>query len=77
MKSDFAYLCDVFHDNDEYSIEPYMSIFDIHFINTKPFNIDMDENPSILHISKDVTFKERREFEKNINKIFKSIYLDD
>ena len=35
-----------------------------------------DENPHILHISKDFTHEERRELEKNINKILKSIRLD-
>ena len=60
----FAYLCDASYDNDEHFIEPYMSIFDIHSINTEPFNIGMDENPRIFYISKDVTHKERRELEK-------------
>ena len=34
MKSNFTYLCDLSFDNDEHFIEPYMSIFDIHSINT-------------------------------------------
>ena len=64
MKSNFAYLCDLSFDNDEHFIKPYISIFDIHSINTEPFNMGMDENPRILHISKDVTPEERRELEK-------------
>ena len=54
MKSNFAYLCNVSYDNDEHLIEPYMSIFDIHYINTELFKRGMDENPRILYISKDV-----------------------
>ena len=34
VKSNFSYLCDFSYDNDEHFIEPYMSIFDIHSINT-------------------------------------------
>ena len=58
MKSNFAYLCDLSFDNDEHFIEPYMSIFDIHSINTEPFNMDTDENLRTSHISKDVTPEE-------------------
>ena len=72
----FAYLCDASYDNDEHLIESYMSIFNIHSINTKPFNMGTNENSHILHISKDVTLEERRELEKNIKKILKSICLD-
>ena len=76
MNSNFAYLCDLSFDNDKHFIEPYMSIFDIYSINTEPFNLGTDENPRILHISKDVTPEEMRELENNINKILKSICLD-
>ena len=58
-------------DNDEHFIEPYMSIFDIHSINTEPFNMGMDENPRILHISKDITLEEKRELEKILTKYLK------
>ena len=58
MKYDFAYLCDLSFDNDEHFIEPYMSIFDIHSINTEPFNMDTDENLRTSHISKGVTPEE-------------------
>ena len=57
MKSNFAYLCDLSLDNDEHFIEPYMSIFDIHSINTEPFNISTDENPCILLILKMLTLR--------------------
>ena len=61
MNSNLAYLYDLSFDNDEHFIEPYMSIFDIHSINTEPFNLGTNENPRILHISKDVTLKEKKE----------------
>ena len=61
MNSNFAYFCDLSFDNDENFIEPYMSIFDIHSINTEPFNMGTDKNSRILHISKDVSPKEMRE----------------
>ena len=71
MKYDIPYLCDLSFDNNEHFIEPYMSIFDIHSINTKPFNMGTEENPRILHISKDVTLEERRELEKPLVKYSK------
>ena len=71
MKFDFAYLNDLSFDNDEHLIEPYMNIFNIHIINIKPFNMGTDENPRILHISKDVTLEERREFKKILTKYSK------
>ena len=79
MNSNFAYFCDISFNNDEHFIEPYMSIFDIHSINTKPFNLDMDENPRILYISKDVTLEEMRELEKILtkySKVFAWMYDD-
>ena len=71
MKYDFAYLYDLSFDNDEHFIKSYMSIFDIHSFNTEPFNMGTDENPRILHISKDVTHEERRELEKILTKYSK------
>ena len=56
-----------------------MSIFDIHSINIEPFNMGTDENPCILHISKDVTLEERRELEKILKKylkVFTWVYND-
>ena len=70
IKFDFAYLCNLSF-NDEHFIEPYMSIFDIHSINTEPFNMGIDESPRILHILKDVTPEERRELEKILTKYSK------
>ena len=51
----FAYLRDVFYDNDEHFIEPYMSTFNIYFINTEPFNMGLEENSHMSRIPKDVT----------------------
>ena len=79
MKSNFAYLFDVYPDGDVHFIEPYMSIFDIHSIDTEPFNIGTDTDPRILHISKDVTPEERRELEKILikySKVFTWTYDD-
>ena len=72
MKSKFAYLFDVFSDGSVHCIDQNTCIFDIHPICTKPFNIGTENVSCILHISKDITLEERRE----INKIFKSIFLD-
>ena len=47
MKFDSSYLCDLSFDNDEHFIEPYMSIFDIHSINTELFNMGTNKNPCI------------------------------
>ena len=48
-----------------------MSIFDIHFINTKSFNLGTNENPRVLYISKDVIPEKRRELEKILTKYSK------
>ena len=48
-----------------------MNIFDIHSINTEPFNMGTDANPCILHISKDITLEKRRELEKLLTKYSK------
>ena len=48
-----------------------MRIFDIHSINTEPFNMGTYENPHILYISKDVTPKESRELERILTKYSK------
>ena len=76
MKSDFAYLFNVFSDCSVHYIEQNTCILDIHSISTEPFNIGIENKPHVLHISKDVTPEERREIENNINKICKSICLD-
>ena len=76
MKYDFAYLFNVFSDGSMHCIDQNTCIFDIHSIRTEPFNIGTENEPRILHILKDVTPEERREIEKNINKIFKNICLD-
>ena len=76
IKSYFAYLFDVFSNGSVHCIYQNTCIFDIHSICTEPFNIGTKNEPCILHILKYVTPKERREIEKNMNKIFKSIYLD-
>ena len=39
----FAYLCDLSYDNDKHFIELYMSIFNIYFINTKPFKMGIED----------------------------------
>ena len=64
MKLDFAYLFDVFSDGSMHCIDQNTCIFDIHSICTEPFNIGIENEPHILHISKDITPKERREIEK-------------
>ena len=72
MKLNFAYLFDVFYDGSVHCIDQTTYIFDIHSICTESFNIGIENEPCILHISKNITPKERREIEK----IFKSICLD-
>ena len=72
MKSNFAYLSDVFSDGSVHCIDQNAYIFDIHSICTEPFNIGTENEPCILHILKNITLEERRE----IDKIFKSIFLD-
>ena len=79
MKSNFAYLYDVFSDGSVHCIDQNTYIFDIHSICTKPFNIGTKNEPRILHISKDITPEERREIEKILikySKVFAWTYED-
>ena len=79
MKLDFAYLFDVFSDGSVHCIDQNTCIFNIHSISTEPFNIGTENEPCILHISKDVTPEERREIEKILikySKDFTWIYKD-
>ena len=64
MKSNFAYLFDVFSNGSVHCINQNTCIFDIHSISTKPFNIGTENEPRILHILKNITLEERREIEK-------------
>ena len=79
MKSDFAYLFDVFSDGSVHCIDQNTCIFDIHSICTEPFNIGTKNEPCILYISKDINSKERREIEKILikySKVFAWTYED-
>ena len=79
MKYDFTYLFDDFSDGSVHCIDQNTCIFDIYSICTKPFNISTENEPCILHISKDVTPKERREIEKILikySKVFSWTYED-
>ena len=71
MKSDFAYLFDVFYDGSVRCIDQNTCIFDIHSVSTKQFNIGTKNKPCILHILKYVTLEERREIEKILIKYSK------
>ena len=71
MKSDFTYLFDVFSDGSIHCIDQNTCIFDIHSIYIEPFNIGTENEPRMLHISKDITLKERREIEKILIKYSK------
>ena len=71
MRSNFTYLFDVFSDGCVNCINQNTCIFDIHSICTEPFNISSENGPHILHISKDITPKERREIEKILRKYSK------
>ena len=55
IKSDFAYLFDVFSDGSVHCIDQNTCIFDIHSICTELFNIGTENKPRILHILKDIT----------------------
>ena len=79
IKSDFAYLFDVFSYGSVHCIDQNTCIFDIHSISTKPFNIGIENEPHILHILKDITPEERREIKKILikySKVFAWTYED-
>ena len=79
MKSNFAYLFNIFSDGSVHCIDQNTCIFDIYFIYTEPFNIGIENEPCILHILKDITPEERREIEKILikySKVFTWTYED-
>ena len=60
MKSDFDYLCDVFPNGYSVCDDYFMHMFDINSIQTKSFNLGMDENPKNILFASDLTPEESK-----------------
>ena len=74
MKSDFAYLCDVFPNGYSVCNDHFMHIFDINFTQTKSFNLGTMDNPKNILLASDLTHDERKN-ERNNKKEVESICL--
>ena len=73
MKSDFAYLCDVFPNGYFVCDDHFMHIFDINSMQTESFNLGTTDNPKNILLASDLTHDERekiKEIIKRRHKVF-------
>ena len=59
MKSDFAYLCDVFPNGYSVCDDYFMHIFDINSTQTESFNLGTTDKPKNILLASDLTHDER------------------
>ena len=68
MKSNFAYLCDVFPNNYSVCNDHFMHMFDINSVQTESFNLGTCENPKNILIALNLTPDERIKMEEILKK---------
>ena len=68
MKSNFAYLCDVFPNGYFICDDHFMHIFDINSVQTRSFNLGAYENPKNILITSNLTLDERIKMEEILRK---------
>ena len=75
MKSDFAYLCDVFPNGYSVCDDHFMHMFDINSTQTESFNLGTTDKPKNILLASDLTHDEREKNGRNNRKKAKSICL--
>ena len=68
MKSDFAYLCNVFPNGYSICDDHFMHIFDINFTQTKLFNLGITDNPKNILLASDLTHDEKEKMKEMLKK---------
>ena len=64
MKSNFAYLCDVFPNGYSVCDDNFMHIFDINSIQTESFNLGTNDKTKNILVAYDLTHEERIKMEE-------------
>ena len=68
MKSEFAYLCDVFPNGYSACDNHFMHIFDINSVQTELFNLGTSDNPKNILIASDLTPDESKRMKELLTK---------
>ena len=68
MKSDFAYLCNVFPNGYSICDDHFMHMFDINSTQTELFNLGTTDKPKNILLAFDLTHDEREKMKKIIEK---------
>ena len=68
MKSDFAYLCDVFPNSYSVCDDHFMHMFDINSTQTESFNLVTIDKPKNILLASDLTHDEREKMKEIIEK---------
>ena len=68
IKSDFAYLCDVFPNGYSVCDDHFMHMFDINSTQTKSFNLGTADKPKNILLASDLTHDEREKMKEIIEK---------
>ena len=68
MKSDFAYLCDVFPNGYSVCDDHFMHMFDINSTQTESFNLGTTNKPKNILLASDLTHDEREKMKEIIEK---------
>ena len=68
IKSDFAYLCDVFLNGYSICDDHFMHMFDINSMKTELFNLDITDNPKNILFASNLTHDERIKMEETLRK---------
>ena len=68
MKSDFAYLCDVFPNGYSVCDDHFMHMFNINSVQTESFNLGTCDNPKNILITSSLTLEERLKMKETLRK---------
>ena len=79
MKSEFAYLCDVFPNGYSICNDHFMHMFDINSVQIKSFNLGTNNNPKNILLASDLTLDESEKMREVLirrQKVFTWSYED-
>ena len=65
MKSNFAYLCDIFPNGYSIYDDHFMHMFDINSTQTESFNLGITDNPKNILLASNLTPDERENKKNN------------
>ena len=68
MKSDFAYLCDVFPNGYSIYDDHFMHLFDVNYMQTESFNFTTIDNPKNILLASNLTHDEKEKMKETLKK---------